>query len=122
MLLVVLLVNLALAPSVFAKTKGNKEAEFIEKLQANLQKQGVGVDSKIKVKLLDGTKLKGYISEINAERFTVVDEKTGQSVPVAYPQVKQAQGNNWNARRYIGLAVVIGIFVVLIVAVATAKD
>ncbi len=94
-LLVVLLVNLALAPSAFAKSaENNKELKFIEKLKTNIQSQGVGVNSKTQLKLKDGTKLKGYISEINDGGIVVVNEKNDQNISVPYPQVKQAKGNN----------------------------
>jgi regulatory protein YycI of two-component signal transduction system YycFG len=123
MLVTVLLLNLALAPAAFAKTEGNsKEVKFIEKLRANLQNQGVGVNSKINLKLKDGTKINGYVSEIKADEFVVVNENTGQNNNVPYPQVKQAKGNNWSQKQWIGLIAVAGLIVFVFVAVATAKD
>lgn len=123
MMLTVLLVNLAFAPMVFAKSEAkNKEEKFIEKLQSNIQKQGVGVNSKIKLKLKDGTKLKGYISEINDNEFVVVDEKNGQNVSVVYPQVGQAKGNNWSQKQLIGLIAITAFIAFVVIAVATAKD
>lgn len=122
LLLVLFVANLALPPSTFANTKNDKETEFIEKLQASLHKQGVGIDSKIKVKLNDGTKLKGYVSEINDDKFVVVNEKTGQNVSVAYPQVKQAQGNNWNTRKTIRIAATIGLVVIAIAIIVALKN
>ena len=120
-MLIVLLVNMALSASVFANGKGDKEAEFVKKLQANIQAQGIGVESKITVKLKDGTKLKGYISEIGDGKFVVADEKTGQNVSVDYPQVKQARGNNWSSG-YIWVALLaVGVVVIILVGRSIQK-
>lgn len=123
LLLGIFLLNVALAPMTLAKTKETgKKLTFIEKLRANIQNQGVGIDSKIQVKLKDGTKLKGYVSEADNEQFTVIDAKTGQATQVPYPQVKQAKGNNWSQKHWIGVVIATGILVALLIAVATAKD
>ena len=116
MLLVVLLVNLAVLSSVYAHdTKAEKDAKFTEKVKTNIAKLGVGVDSKVEVKLKDGTKLKGYVSEINEDGFVVTDAN-GKSTPVPYPQTKQVKGNNLST----GVIVTIGIVAFLLVLVVLA--
>jgi preprotein translocase subunit SecF len=117
MLLVVLIVNLAVIPSVFANdSKLEKEAKFIEKVRINIQKLGTGPDAQVEVKLKDNTKTKGYVSEANDEQFTVVDKNTGQSTSIPYPQVKQIKGNNLSGRVIfaIGFAALIVILVILL--------
>ena len=94
MFLVVLLINLAGLPSVYANdSKSEREAKFAEKVKTEISKLGVGTDSKVEVKLKDGTKLKGYVSEINEDGFVVTDAN-GKSTPVPYPSPKQVKGNN----------------------------
>ena len=94
MLLVVLVINLAALPSVFANgSNPEKEAKFAAKVKAEILKLGAGTESKVKIKLKDGTKLKGYLSEISETGFVVTDE-TGKSNTVPYPSVKQASGGN----------------------------
>ena len=73
MSLIVLVMNLAVA-TVFAETKEEKDAKFAEKVKANITKLGTGTDAKIQVKLKDGTKLKGYVNQINENSFVVVNE------------------------------------------------
>ena len=108
-LLVILLVNLAVIPSVFAND--NKA----ERVKTEINKLGVGVDSKVEVKLKDGTKVKGYVSEINEDGFVVTDAN-GKSTPVPYPQTKQVKGNNLST----GVIVTIGIVAFLLVLVVLA--
>lgn len=121
-LLILMVANLALAPAALGANVSDKKREFVEKLKANIESQGVGEQSKIKLTLTNGTKIEGYISEISETGFTVVSKKDGKNITVAYPQVKQAKGNNWSAKNVIGIAILTGIFVVLIIAVATSKD
>jgi len=73
MTIVTLVVNLAIVPFAFASDKAEKEAKFAEKVKAEITKLGVGMDARIKVKLKDGTKLKGYVSEIKDSEFVVTD-------------------------------------------------
>lgn len=123
---VLMLLNLSVAPLSFAKTGMNagseKERKFIQKLRTNIEKQGVGEKSTIQLKLTDGTKLNGYISEINDDGIIVVSEKTGSSVPVAYPQIKQAKGNNWSAKKAITIAVILTLIIVPIIIYVAQKD
>lgn len=118
MFLVVLLVNLALLPSVYAnETKTEKEAKFAQKVKTEISKLGIGTDSKVKVKLKDGTKLKGYVSEINDEGFTVTDVN-GKSTSIPYNKAKQVGGGNTK----LGIIIAVGIFAVLIILLVASKD
>ena len=113
MAIVMLVVNLAMVPFVFASDNPEKEAKFAEKVKTEITKLGTGTDAKVKVKLKDGTKLEGYISEIKGDGFIVMDKKSGNAMPVSYPSVKQVKGNNLST----GVIVAIGFaafFVVLI--------
>ena len=52
----------------------------------------MGKGALVRVKLRDGTKLAGYVSEANENSFVIVDSKTGAATNVPYPQVKQVKG------------------------------
>ncbi len=115
MTLLVLVTNLAVLPHVYASGNAEKEAEFAEKVKSEISKLGVGTDARIKVKLKDGTKLKGYVSEIKDTEFSVTDAKTGKTIPVPYSHAKQVQGNNRLSGVLIGIGVVA--FIVIVFAV-----
>ena len=112
MSLIVLVMNLAVA-SVFAETNEEKEAKFTEKVRAQVTKLGIGKDARIDVKLKDGTKVKGYVSQINETGFVVMNEKTATPMEVAYPQTKQVKGNNLST----GVKIAIGVAVVFLALV-----
>ena len=99
---------------------GTKEEKFTEKVKTEIAKLGTGTDAKISVKLKDGTKIKGYIMEANENQFVVMNSKTGQAVPVAYPQVGQARGNNLSEGTILIIGAV-GSSVVLLILFANAS-
>ncbi|MBX7172635.1 MAG: hypothetical protein K1X72_16825 [Pyrinomonadaceae bacterium] len=110
-----LVLNLSFSSVAFAETKADKEAKFAEKVKTEIAKFGTGTEAKIQVKLKDGTKLKGYISQINENSFVVVDEKTGNQTEVPYPQTKQVKGNNLSTGVKIAIGVVIAIVVLALI-------
>ncbi|HET8782387.1 MAG TPA: hypothetical protein VFM63_08215 [Pyrinomonadaceae bacterium] len=102
--------------SALAGGSPEKEARFAQKVKTEIAKLGTGPDARVNLKLRDKTKLKGYISEVGDQSFAVVDDKTGAATTVAYPQVKQVQGNNLNT----GVKIAIGIAIVAIVLLILA--
>ena len=81
-------------------------------------KLGTGTDARVEVKLKDGKKLKGYISQINDESFTVVEDKTGVATEIPYPQPKQIKGNNLSTGATIAIAAGIVFAIILIIGFA----
>lgn len=111
-------VNLPISTTVLGETREEKAAKLAEKIKANITKLGTGKDAKVEVKLKDGTKLKGYVDKINENSFVVVDDKTGVSTEVLYPNVKQVKGNNPSTGAKIAIGVGIVVLVIAIAAIA----
>lgn len=111
--LIVLLIQLFF---VHPSLAGTKEENFVEKVKTEIAKLGTGRDAKIKVRLKDGTKIKGYIAEANESQFVIMNSKTNQPVSVPYPQVKQAKGNNLSGGVVIAIAVVAAIVFIIFAA------
>lgn len=111
----VLILNLSLGASVFANMKTENETKFAEAVKANIAKLGVGKDAQVKVKLKDGTKLKGYVSQINENSFVVINEKTGVSTEVTYQNVKQVKGNNLS--KGVKIAIIVGVIFIITVLI-----
>lgn len=59
------------------------DSQAIEKIRTKVQKFGVGGSPRVEIKLYDQSQLKGYITEVGQEAFTVVDSK-GSSRTVSY--------------------------------------
>jgi hypothetical protein len=111
MVLTALMVSSFFVTSNFAKPNAEKEAQLAARVKAAVAKVGTGPSARIEIKLSDGTRLKGHVSETAEDHFVIVDDKTGAATAVPYPQVKQVRGNNLStgAKIVIGVAVVIGV-------------
>ncbi|HEY8185904.1 MAG TPA: hypothetical protein VIF64_07530 [Pyrinomonadaceae bacterium] len=109
---------------IAASSNPEKERRFTEKVRVGIEKLGVGRDTRVEVKLLDKTRLKGYISEINENDFVVTDVITGASNTVAYADVRQIKGNNLStgAKIAIGVGVAVGLIVLISWLIATHRD
>ena len=112
LVLVVVLVHMVSATPALAGTNAEKDAQFAEKIRANILKLGTGPDALVRVKLRDKTKLEGYIREAGTDSFVVMNTKTGVATTVAYPQVKTVRGNNLST----GVWIAIGVGIVILVA------
>jgi hypothetical protein len=73
----------------------------------------------VKVKLANGTEVKGYVSKIEESSFTLTDKKTGKATIVAYADVQKVQGPGLSMGGKIAL-VAIGVGVVVLVAIGVA--
>jgi len=113
------LVSVVTMRPALAKSDNDKQSRAAEKVKVGILKLGTGTEARVEVKLRDGTKLKGYISETNEDSFVVVDAKTGASIPVAYPQVKQVKGNNLS--NGAKLAIAVGIIVAIVLGVVLTR-
>ncbi len=100
--------------SVAEITGTNRQAGLAESVKTEIAKLGTGPDARIELKLHNGTRVKGYISEAQATEFKVVDSKTGAATTVPYPQVRKVKGNNLAQ----GVKIVIGVGVAILVLVA----
>jgi len=63
----------------------DKHAEKIRKYVKRLKRWDVG--DPVTVKLNDGTKIKGHVTEITDDYFVVADRKKGQSTSIYYSNV-----------------------------------
>lgn len=126
-LLLLILAFFISSPNVLparVQSGAEKQGEELSKIRSKVAKRGVGPNAKVKITLVDGTKLQGYVSEARADSFTVTDAKTGGSVVVEYSQVKQLKGEGLSkgAKIALGLGIAVVAFTVIIGAVNAALD
>ena len=114
--LITSLVSMLCGTAAFADSKGDKEAQRIEKVKNEIRSLGVGPESLVKLKLRDKKKLEGYISAFGEDSFEVTDLRTGVGTTLAFPQVGRAQRNNLSdgARTAIFVALAVGLTVLSI--------
>ena len=113
-----LVLNLVCFVPADAGTKPEAGAKSAAKVRREIVRLGTGPNARIEVKLRDKTRVVGYVSDAGEDSFAVTDAATGAVTVVAYPQVRQAKGNNLSNGAKIAIAVGIAAAIVIIVAVA----
>ena len=113
------LLNIVGGIPAYASSKEETRARFAEKVKEGIGRLGTGPEARVEVKLRDGKKLKGYISEAGENSFVIVDAKSGAASTVPYPQVKQVTGNNLSkgAKIAITVGIVVGLLFLLTVVI-----
>jgi len=97
----------------------------VEKVKTAVVRRGTGEKSKVVVKMKDGTKKKGYISQTGEDSFDLTDSKTKQTTAVAYRDVAQVkkQGLSKGAKIALGIGIAAAVTVVVLgVAISNAAD
>ena len=117
MFLIILLFNFAGGRVVFAQTQDVEDAKLAAKIKTKVAKYGTGEKSKVSVGLRNQTKVKGYISAIDDDSFSVTDKKTGQTTKIAYVQVKKVNRPGLSTSAKIGIAVGIAVPVAIILTI-----
>ena len=82
------------------QTLADKHAQNIRKYVKSLKRWDVG--DPVTVKLYDGTKIKGHVTEITDDYFVVTDRKTSQSTSIEYSRVKDVS-EGMGTRTKVGL-------------------
>ena len=80
------------APAPGTTQVQTQETPQAAKIKAKVQMRGIGENARVKVKLMNGAEVKGYVSKIEETSFTVTDKKTGQTTAVLYADVQKIQG------------------------------
>lgn len=92
--IIVLLSVTSIAVTASPPSKSEKEVRYAAEIRNAVLKLGVGPEVRVKVILLDKTKLKGYLSAADSEKLTIVNQKTGLTTEVPYEQVRMIKGRN----------------------------
>lgn len=126
-LLSILLAGLLVLGTSYAPafaSQANDDA--VEKIRLKAAKMGVGDKAKVTVRMKDGTKIKGFITQSGANDFTVRDKQTGDPRTILYRDVLKLEDNRGHstARNIaIGVAIGVGAFLgVILIVFASLED
>lgn len=108
------------------KTQAERDAQTLDEVKVKVARLGIGEKARATVKFKDGTKLKGYISQVTDDGFVVRDRKTDAPTAVLYRDVTRVESNRGHstARNVaIGTAIGVGsVLTVLAVLISTLDD
>ena len=117
--LTLLFTNLQL---INAQTNTGNNAATVEKIKANVTKRGTGEKARVNVKMLNGTKMKGFISQVGEDSFTLTDSKTKQTSTLAYSDVAQVKKQGLSTTSKILIGVGVGVAVTAVVLAVALRN
>ena len=85
---------------VFAQ---DKSAQRIEQLKEKIAKLGTGEKARVAVTLANGSKVNGYVSQINANSFVVTDKKSSTTTEIQFSDVNKLAGRNMSTGTKVAL-------------------
>ena len=112
LLLVAVLVFNSVAVTQATQTQGGSQAA---KVKTEVQKCGIGEQSRVKVRLRNKAEVKGYISKIEDASFDVTDKNTGRATTIPYADVEKVQGSGLSKGAKIGIIAGAAVAIVAVV-------
>jgi hypothetical protein len=107
-----LLFCLVCSTSVRASSNPEEDVKAAAEVKPALAKPGP--DARIEIKLLDKTKLKGYLSELSDDQFMAAEDRAGAVARIAHPQIQKVTGRNHLTRdRVLAIVIVVGLLAVI---------
>ena len=94
--------TLALAAASETQANATKQATTAK---AEVQRRGVGEKSRVRVRLTDGTEVKGYISKVDTDSFEITDRKSGKITSIAYADASEVHRQGMSKTTKILIAV-----------------
>jgi hypothetical protein len=111
---------------VFAARQAEKDAQTLEQVKTQVNRAGIGEKARVTVKMKDGTKRQGYVSERREGDFVLRDRKTDAPTTIAYGDVTKvdiSRGHSTARNTAIGVGIGVGaVILVLGILIATTFD
>jgi hypothetical protein len=92
------------------------------KIKTEIAKRVDHKKTRVKVKLRSGEEVKGQIDQAGDDKFTLIQDKTGKRIELAYSDVAKVSGRGMSSLTKIGIATAIGAGVLAIVVIVALKN
>jgi hypothetical protein len=112
----------ALATLIFTQIvpAQSKDQAHAAKMKAEIQKLGTGGSARVKLKLRDGTKVRGYVKEMKDNSFVVVNDQSGAATEIQYADASK-EGKHLPLGAQVVIGIVIGFAVILGITYAVCQ-
>ncbi|MEO8074236.1 MAG: hypothetical protein ABI686_13435 [Acidobacteriota bacterium] len=101
---------------IYAQNRTGQGDARIAKIKAKIIKRESRDDNRAHIKLTNGTKLYGYVSQPAEDSFTLTNVKTGQKTSVLYADVTKVEGGFPNGAK---IGIIAGVAVVGVILLAS---
>lgn len=100
----ILCLLLTFAPFARGQQLANEGAEAT-KVKAEANRRLDKNENRVKIRLRNGSEVKGRITQTAENSFTLTDEKTGAKSDISYTDVQQLNGRGWSKKTKIAIGV-----------------
>ena len=100
-----------------ALAQERNQSPNIERIKIDVNRLGTGEKAKAKITLKNGTKVKGYVSEVSDQNFTIRDRKTDAPTTISYAdvlKVERSKGHSTARNLAIGIGIGVGALLAII--------
>jgi len=102
-------VCLAMLIALFAPaTRAQQQTDQTAKVKAEVVNRLNKKEEHVKIRLRNGTEVKGYITQTSDNGFTLSNEKTKTGTDIAYADVQHVEGRGMSKTKKIAIGVGIG--------------
>ena len=107
--LVAVMLLLVTVPQPTIAKQTSTQAPTLETIKSKVARIGVGAKAKATVRMKNGTKVKGYIAQVQEDDFVIRDRKTDAPTTIRYADVVKVDENKGHSTaRNIAIGVGIG--------------
>ena len=118
-----LLVLLALAPfgPAAQAQQQTSDANEAAKIKSEVIKRTNHNKERVKIKLRNGSEMKGRITQTSENSFTLTDEKTGNKTDIDYSDVAKLDGRGMSRGKKFGIIAGVTVAALVVVAIIAVK-
>lgn len=116
-----ILVLASLVQMAYAQPQANDPANTA-KVKAEVAKRVANKKTHVNIELRNGDKLKGRIEQASDNKFTIRQDKTGNTIDLSYDEVLKVKGQGLGTGAKIGIAVGIAVLVLAVAVIVALKN
>jgi hypothetical protein len=103
-----LAMTIAVCP-LWPTARAQQQIDQTAKVKAEVLKRLNKKEEHVKVRLRNGTEVRGYITQTSDNGFTLSNEKTKTGTDIAYADVQRVEGRGMSKTKKIAIAVGVGV-------------
>jgi hypothetical protein len=119
--LAVLLAVAPLGPAAHGQ-QPTSDTNETAKIKSEVTRRTNDKKERVKVRLRNGSELKGRITQTAENSFTLTDEKTGSNTEIGYSDVRKLDGRGMSRTKKFGLIAGITVGALVVLAVLAVKN
>ena len=94
-----------ISQSAMAASPNLEQGFRAAEVKQEIVKRGTGKKAGVKIKLDNNSELKGYISQVGADSFVLLQEPNGVATTLAYSEIAEVKGKGLSKAAKIGIGV-----------------